>query len=661
MRMNNKDLDTLIKLSGAFEKSAAEIKVPESLSVENMTAKLKETPQEPPRKNGTVIVFKRFCAVAAAFVFITVLTLFLRNNIGSNTISVKNAFDGFEINNIIKNISSDSELENVISEVFNADDEVLVGASAETETTKASTKDKILSVFNNDKSTTESASSGVIVEDAKSSDTDSLVAQAINYDDTIALIDTVKSVGDYLYILTSTTDTQTSATNEVIRVVKINPAKEMTEVSKITLYDSPSSDVVCCCLGLYVSGDTLVVLMESSEYTFTDTEMTEKSSVLTFYYDISNPESPALKDKEVQEGYFINAKLSNGKFYVVTCKDLSSASATSIPTLSVNGKNVELKTDNNEYIAAENAKEKAVLFITATDITNVNNINKLAIIGCGSKADVEISGNSIYITRLFASASTNQKRTEIYSFSLGTKGMNKIGTYILEGSVVDAPYITDSGYIRLIAAKDGKLSALVLTSGLKKAGELKDFASMSSADITFIGNKACVAGTEKSYVVNFTDPANLKASEITEVKSGSSVYSISDNTAMAVSQADKNGKVTLTLIKNGKVLSTYTLDSNQSAVITSDSRSIVQDKENNIFGVPVIIHDEDSSERSAYILFSTASDTIEPMGVYTHEANYVSDAATRAICSNGVLYTVSNGKISAFSVSEKETLSALTY
>lgn len=659
--MNNKDLDTLLNLSTAFEKSAAEIKVPESLSVENMTAKLKETAQEPPRKNGTIIVFKRFCAVAAAFVFITVLTVLIRNNLGSNTISVKNAFDGFEIDNLIKNISSDSELENVINEVFNSDDEVLSSAPAETETTKVSTKDKILSVFGSDKSITENTSAGVIVEDAKSSDTDSLVAQAINYDDTIALIDTVKSVGDYLYILTSITDTQTSATNELIRVVKISPAKEMTEVSKITLYDSSSSDVICSCLGLYVSGDTLIVLMESSEYTFTDTEMTEKNSVLTFYYDISNPASPALKDKEVQEGYFINANLSNGKFYAVTCKDLSKASTTAIPTLSVNGKNIELKTDNNEYIAAENAKEKAVLFITATDLSNINNIEKLAIIGCGSKADVEISENSIYITRLFASADTNEKRTEVYSFSLGTKGISKIGTYILEGSVVDAPCITDTGYIRLITSKDGKLSALVLTSGLKKAGELKNFASMSSADITFIGNKACVAGTEKSYVVNFTDPANLKAAEITEVKTGASLYSISDNTAMAVSQADKNGKITLSLIKNGTLLSTYTLDSNQSAVITSDSRSIVQDKENNIFGVPVIIHDEDSSERSAYILFSTAFETIEPVGVYTHDANYIGDAATRAICSNGVLYSVSNGKISAFSVSEKETLSALTY
>ncbi|MBR6335613.1 MAG: beta-propeller domain-containing protein, partial [Clostridia bacterium] len=363
-----------------------------------------------------------------------------------------------------------------------------------------------------------------------------------------------------------------------------------------------------------------------------------------------------------QEGTLMYAKLTGGKFYVATSKSISSEGAASAPTLTVNGSQVQLRADKGEYTAAQNAKEKAVLFITAATPGKVDaNMPKLALLGCGSKADVSAMNNTVYITRLFVSPDTGEKKTEIYSFTVKDGAISQSGTYSFDGTIVSGPGISEQGYIRLITSDGSTLSACVLTSGLKLTGENRDFAPAENVTVTYIGSKACVSAQDKTYILDFTNPASITAAETTVFVGGSRIRQLKDGSILSVSGPDSAGKVTLSLFRSDNTGSVYIFDASQTALAQSDSRAIVCDEKTGIFGLPVIIHDENGNEASAYALFDTSGGDINPVGIYTHDENFVGNAAVRAVCSGDILYTVSNEKVSAFSISGKETIGTVTF
>lgn len=652
--MNNKDLETLLKLTDAFEKDTENIEVPESLSVENITAKLKETSQEPAGTN--IILFRRVMAIAAAFVFVTVLTLFIRNATGSSTVGIKSAFESFTINGLVKDIKTEKELKEVISGLFSSDSSAKAtqGEKSDESTTEKPALFGALGNKNGDDA------DSVVVEDAKIYEEKELVSQAVNTDGAMASVDTVKSHGDYMYVLTPYVDPETGVSYEYIRVLKVKPGDAMEEVSIISVCNSSASDSVEECLGLYITGDTLVALVQRQGYSHSGNSMPGFESVATLFFNISDPSTPELFRDQVQEGEFLYAKLTKSKFYVVTSKSLTGTEDNSIPYLTIDGEKEELKADKGEIIVAGRVKEKAVMFITATDISGVtDNVAKLAIVGCGKNAAVAIRNNTIYITRLFASADSGEKKTEIYSFGATDSEICKSGSFTFSGSILSAPSVSESGYVRVIRNDGSKLSALVLTANLKKAGELKDFAPAETAKVTFVGDTAYIVGS-KTMVADFADPKDIKVTSDTEIKQDTSLYVLDDGSVLGIASPDAYGKAKLMIIADGKIRAEYYLDVNQASLITSDSRSIVQNTETKVLGIPVKEYHENGKEVSVYLMFSTA-DGLKPIGTFVHEDNVIGDSATRALCSGDTLYTVSNEKTVAFSVSEQTAVGTIIY
>ena len=659
--MKRSELDTLMQLKGAYEKDAENIKVPESLSVDRITEKLKQTSVDPDAgKAGTIIRIRRITAVAAALVFVTILTVFIRNNIRVNTAGVKNAFEGFELNKLVKNIKTDSELQNIINEILSSDKGGKTGTSAKGATEQSTEKTGLLSILGEDKTTEETAK----VENVKATDNDSMIAQAVNSGQVDCLVDTVHCSGKYIYTVSEEYDERSGRNYSAVNIIRSSPPDDMFPVAKIPVTDSSSSDVIENCRGIYVNGGTLIALVERSRYAMSGdgSEEAVKSSTVAVYFDISDPEQPAQTSVCEQEGTLMYAKLTGGKFYVATSKSISSEGAASAPTLTVNGSQVQLRADKGEYTAAQNAKEKAVLFITAATPGKVDaNMPKLALLGCGSKADVSAMNNTVYITRLFVSPDTGEKKTEIYSFTVKDGAISQSGTYSFDGTIVSGPGISEQGYIRLITSDGSTLSACVLTSGLKLTGENRDFAPAENVTVTYIGSKACVSAQDKTYILDFTNSASITAAETTVFVGGSRIRQLKDGSILSVSGPDSAGKVTLSLFRSDNTGSVYIFDASQTALAQSDSRAIVCDEKTGIFGLPVIIHDENGNEASAYALFDTSGGDINPVGIYTHDENFVGNAAVRAVCSGDILYTVSNEKVSAFSISGKETIGTVTF
>ncbi|MBR5771660.1 MAG: beta-propeller domain-containing protein [Clostridia bacterium] len=659
--MKRSELDTLMQLKGAYEKDAENIKVPESLSVDRITEKLKQTSVDPDAgKAGTIIRIRRITAVAAALVFVTVLTVFIRNNIRVNTAGVKNAFEGFELNKLVKNIKTDSELQNIINEILSSDKGGKTGTSAKGATEQSTEKPGLLSILGDEKTTEETAK----VENVKATDNDSMIAQAVNSGQVDCLADTVHCSGKYIYTVSEEYDERSGRNYSAVNIIRSSPPDDMFPVAKIPVTDSSSSDVIENCRGIYVNSGTLIALVERSRYAMSGdgSEEAVKSSTVAVYFDISDPEQPEQTSVCEQEGTLMYAKLTGGKFYVATSKAISSDGVSSAPTLTVNGSQVQLRADKGEYTAAQNAKEKAVLFITAATPGKVDaNMPKLALLGCGSKADVSAMNNTVYITRLFVSPDTGEKKTEIYSFAVKDGAISQSGTYSFDGTIVSGPGISEQGYIRLITSDGSTLSACVLTSGLKLTGENRDFAPAENVTVTYIGSKACVSAQDKTYILDFTNPASITAAETTVFVGGSRIRQLKDGSILSVSGPDSAGKVTLSLFRSDNSGSVYIFDASQTALAQSDSRAIVCDEKTGIFGLPVIIHDENGNEASAYALFDTSGGDINPVGIYTHDENFVGNAAVRAVCSGDILYTVSNEKVSAFSISGKETIGTVTF
>ena len=201
--MKRSELDTLMQLKSAYEKDAENIKVPESLSVDRITEKLKQTSVDPDAgKAGTIIRIRRITAVAAALVFVTVLTVFIRNNIRVNTAGVKNAFEGFELNKLVKNIKTDSELQNIINEILSSDKGGKTSTSAKGATEQSTEKTGLLSILGDEKTTEETAK----VENVKATDNDSMIAQAVNSGQVDCLADTVHCSGKYIYTVSEEYD-----------------------------------------------------------------------------------------------------------------------------------------------------------------------------------------------------------------------------------------------------------------------------------------------------------------------------------------------------------------------------------------------------------------------------------------------------------------------
>lgn len=489
--------------------------------------------------------------------------------------------------------------------------------------------------------------------------------------------DVVKSDGEYIYIVATENDPKTGRTAEQIKIVKAAPADRLELVSTITLSDSVSSDSFDECLEIYLKDDELVALTRRYDYS---ADRGASAFTAAVRYDVSEPLAPKKIGEYVQDGEYVASRLHGDRLYVATEKPIYFASGAGeslkngdIPVFSVNG--VETKLKAEEIFIAVNDPEASYLVVTATDLSDpLAQMGRLAVLGCGK--EIFCSPEAIVASREFSSVDApedgaRKKLTEIYRFNFEKTSIKFAGSYVVEGSLASGLYIDgENGFLRA-SADNGEANAIYLfNKKMDFAGGLKGiFPGEKIESVKHNGRVGYVASESgKALTVDFSDPQKPEvAGTISSKIFSDDLIAVSDSTLLGIgssaSEDGSNGPTSISLLdasdpKEPKTTGVYVLDGDCVPLDAGDARRAVFNSDGTVFGIPVVKTDPSTgTQMSAYVLFDISDGDVTLVGTYSHDEQYVGDAAVRAVCIGDILYTVSGKKIVASSIEGRGIIS----
>lgn len=669
-QMNKKDKQLLEQLKGDFEKSASETRIPKRLEKENIVEMLKKSQEtqrdfscETGHKDNNIIILRRITAAAAMLAVVVGALLVMKPNAGPTTVVHDPAYEGFEMDDPIKSVSSYEEVEQAVRKILQNEERLDSSVSSEEKTENASKDNKTGYVASLPETPLVLGSNEVMTSVGGSSESLSQTA------------DIVKSDGKYLYIVTTGTDSQTGRPLEQIKIIKAVPAEEMKVVSTIVLSDSSNSSQFSECFEIYLRGTKLIAMMKRYDYAMTESSAASELSTAALYYDISDPTAPVKVREHVQDGSYVTSKLYGGRLCLVTAKPISALAAKAaaaagklLPSFSIDGKAAALSADN--VFISVNAPEASYLFITVTDFDGSDfSVGSLAILGSGS--EIYCSSKAVYISREFVSTdekSEYKNLTEIYRFAVSGTGVGLSGSYTLEGSVItDISADEKSGMLRM-AASDGKSTDIhILSESMEYVGGIKNVCENGAESIRFSGTNAYVVenGTSKTKIVDLSDPKNPKiAGSIDTDGFSGELFSVGETKLIGIKDGGNGAGATITLFdvtdsNEPKEVAGYVLESNMIIPSEAHGKGIILVSETETFGIPVVTVNSDGTSISSYMLFSVAQGKITPVGAYTHDTQTVGDTASRAAVADDNLYTISGEKVVAFSIKDSSVLSSI--
>ena len=647
--MNNKDKELLDKLGASFNETAENMLVPLPLKPESVVAMLKSD-----EKKGNIIKInnknnvtqiKRFIAIAASFIIVLGVALFAKYPFAVKTSENKSAFAGFDSLNPIRKITGYDEVDKAVEEIAEREQST-DGTAAETPSATESRFEKIRSAIREkygakEEPTTEGQYSSV--------------PTPISDENTVSGIqraDIVKSNSKNIFVLTCVHDDKTNSNIEQIEIINALPPEEMGVVSKINISGNDTS-VVNECIEVYLSSNTLIAMVKRYP-----ANNPENVSTVALCYDITDVKNPTLIKELVQDGTCVYSALSGSKLYISTSKTISGQDQ-SVPSYTVDGKKYNV--GKEEIMVAVNAPESRYILITVIDLENMSaQPANLVILGCSK--EISVCENSIYLTRSFASNDTNEKKTELYHFTVNGDSISLSGSRVFEGSVIGGTVALSGNNVGTIVSNGENLSAYILDGKLNTLKSCENFEKDSGTSVKYIDKCAVVSVDGFTKTVDFeSDNAPCVSGKLDGISANDTIIGISDSKILALGENADNKSVALSIIKTDgvpAVTSRYTLDEKSSSPACGNTKAIISN--GNYVGIPVIITNDDGSQTSSYILFDI-SDNISQKGIFNHETDYVSDAATRGTIINGILYTISGEKSVAFNIETGECVSDFAF
>lgn len=678
--MKNTDKHTLDMLREEFAKSSETAKVPLRLQKESIVTMLKNSDGKEEKdfsaKTGNknnVVLFKRMGVAAAAIIAIVAFATANLRMDGVKVIKTDSFYESYKGLEPVRSVNSYEDVEKAVYEIL---------GNKANETNTPQTENPA----NGKEPTTQDTKDGVIegysqyVAQPESGMQNAQLASenaqgVVPYGDFKA--DTVKTNGEYLYIVTTGADEENGGTIEQIKIVKAVPAAEMQVVSTVVLSDGKNTDTVDECIEIYLKNNTLIAIM--SRYGYSASGAHDKISTVAVYYDITNPALPVKTREHVQDGSYVTSGLYESQLSLVTQKTISAVKEQAeisenevIPSFSINS--AETRLEAKDIFIAVNDPEASYLFITVTDISAPQaEVGKLAILGCGK--EIYCSANAFAVARGFVSVDADKNGehtslTEIYRFNISGSSIDFSESYVVKGTLAGGISIDEnSGYLRAATADDKANNFYILNEKMEFVSGLAGiFPNEKIKSVKFIGSNAYfVAGedSEKTMIVDISDPTKPKvAGNISTEGFSHELYAVSDTALLGIKAAQGGEtKITLFDVSNPESPETeaeHTLGKENIVLSGADKRCVMIDSEKKLFGIPVLKQDtETGAEVSAYVLFNVADGKITPVGTYNHENSYTGDAAVRGTCIDKTLYTVSGERVVAFSIDECKAVSSL--
>ena len=453
-------------------------------------------------KNRTsVTALNRIATVAAAFVIVIACVLFAKMNTGIRIIRTEPGFENFNSENLIIGISSYDEIENVVRNVLGKSENLTSPTNNPSGSEKPSS------------GVTQPQSGSVGVTGAYVLDNSAILDAAVSVynagGDVIERVtgleaDIVKNNGEYIFVVTSETDTVTGNKVETVKVIRALPADEMTVASTVILSDTGDAKNIDECIEIYLKDNRLVAIMSRNAYVMEDKAAYEKNSTVALYYDITNPDNPVRVREHIQDGKYLTSGISeNGSLYLITEKSVSASEKDSIPSCSVNG--VQIKPETEDILMAVNEPEAAFTFITVTNVSDFSkDVDCIAFFGSNS-GRLYVSASSVLLSRGFVSVEADgngmhKNLTEIYRFDIGDSTVSFAGSYAVSGSLSGMPSVDEkSGLLTAVATDPESTSLYVLDRSMKFVSGLEGILEGEKVkDVRFYGDKCYVISDSKT-------------------------------------------------------------------------------------------------------------------------------------------------------------------
>lgn len=678
--MINKDKQTLEMLRGEFEKSADSAKIPLRLQKESivfMLEKDKRQQRDFSDKTGTkkqnISLLRKTAAIAAMLSIVVIGALAMRAGGGVSRIKSESFY---ESGAFAKNAQNYEEVERDVKEILGIKESTAVSSE---QTSKADVTNRA------DKSDTSSVSeTSAVVSEKKLLEGYSFNPASENSEESKNMsavlapyllnseADTVKSDGDYLYVVSSAENSE-GVSVEKVSILKIIPNDNMQIVSEIVLSNFSENENAEC-KELYLKDGRLVAIMTNTESSAASNE----TYTFALYYDITNPSAPKLIRKHRQNGEYLLSKLSENKLYLATSAaiegDLSSAGADEIiPAFYIDGK--ETKVDAKSiFNDGESALNASFLFVTVTDVSNLSSdVASLAFFGGGR--NVYISGNAIVVSKEYVSDekideknSEAKKRTVFYRFNANGSFVELAGTGIVDGFVVGSVCVDDDkGYLRAVTFVNGAHNVYVLNENMELVGGLeKIFSGEDAKTVKYIGNKGYVVSgsdEEKMMIIDFSKSEPKVAGTVSAKGFPDKLYEISDELLLGVENSENEKTIKLILFdvsdsENPKISSTFELSDEYEFAAENDVHCVMTDTEKQMWALSLVKTDGETGERfSTCAVFGIDKGQILFNGECVHSANADGDVALRSVCAGDAIYTVSGKKTAAFSFSDFKEVS----
>lgn len=690
--MKRSDKQMIEMLQKEMRKSTESANIPLRLQKESMVAMLRnaentetdfsdKTGTSAKKSSGNIVMLRKLMVTAAMLALVVGATLVLKTGDGVKVVKTDSFYEGYKSSAPVKNAESYEEVEKAVEEILGSKAESkpaeekptqkpenVTDSSAQLSNTIEQVKDSLIEGYSEYVALANQAVVGSIKHGIEKSNSANEPGGVAVYGDFKA--DIVKNDGEILYIVSTGTNAETGAAVEQIKIVRTASDGSLESVSDIVLSEGTSHESFDECIEIYLKNNCLTAIMKRHEHTYSDKGFYDNASTVAVSYDITDPYSPKKIREHIQDGEYVSSNLYENRLCLVTAKTISASagedSQTPIPSYSVDG--VQRKLRAEEIFIAVNDPEASYLFVTVTDISDFSkDVGCLAVLGCGN--EIYCSSSAIAVAREFVSveADENNNRsslTEIYRFNINDSEISFSGSYIIQGSLMGGVSVDeDSGYFRAITTDSAASYVYVLDDKMEFVSGLKDiFPGEKVSSVKYIGDNGYVivdGEADKTMIIDFSDPSSPEVAGTIDSKAFSDdLYAISEDLLLGMSE-DESGVITLTLFDvsdpaNPVTTAIYSLDGSYRSVSATDSRSVMLDAQEEIFGIPVLKTDEvQGTEISAYVIFDMSGGKIVPLGTYNHYLSYIGDAAVRGTFIKDILYTVSGEKIVAFDITSE--------
>lgn len=511
--------------------------------------------------------------------------------------------------------------------------------------------------------------------------------------------DLVKTDGNFIY----------SISDEEVMITDISEPAKMKNAAELS-FDSefyPSR--------LFLSGDTLIVLGSRYKMAIAKDDVFTTDVSSAFLYDISDPAAPILQREIGTDGYMNSARLTGNVLYMVTNVYAEMWRFEEFEDAELRPSNYDSNREEQEerlsydrITILPGALESSYTLITALDLSDPD-ANEVVTEGfLGSSEQLYMNKQNLYLTApIYESAEQGdgaaememwmpqQVDTEIFKFGLNGAAVDFIASGRVEGHLLNQFSMDEyGGYFRVVTTegsvwdeKPSKNHLFVLDDLMAQVGSVEDLAPgeriYSARFMEGMAYMVTFRETDPLFVIDVSKPTEpVVLGELKIPGFSNYLHPLDEDHLIGFGfdtklEPNKDGGAPRVLTGGMKISLFDVSDFHNPrekdieiiggrgtySPLHDDHRALLVHQEKNLFGFPVILYEEASSNYVDFggqgaMLYSITRDGIELA------ANLVEDSGgqyedwemtiQRLVYSGDYLYAVANGEVSSYTLGDFE-------